>query len=238
MYADLPDGRDLNPSPGFSLANLRLLLSILVPRGWSATRKTTDYTAVIDAIRRHVTSGTGECPWIVDSSKSLDALNALSRSPRIELRVIHLVRDGRGVAISFLRRGRNPLAALAAWMSVNALLFLYIRRHGIPCLRVDYRSLCEDGPATVAEIRRLLGLEGVPRDAIQLGPRHSYHLMEGNRKIRDLASGEREFVGLRYHGDMSGLSRRERVVARLVTDPLYKFLVSGRKLARERVLIR
>lgn len=50
------------------------------------------------------------------------------------------------------------------------------------------------------------------------------------------ASGLR-FEGLRYHGDATGLSPMHRFVARLVTDPIYRFLVSG-KLAPNRSAFR
>lgn len=81
VYDDLPHGRDLNPAPGFSITNLRLLLSILVSgERKRAVRRTTQYGAVIEAIHRHAASESGRPIWIVDSSKSLNALDALWRS--------------------------------------------------------------------------------------------------------------------------------------------------------------
>lgn len=239
VYADLPHGRDLNPSPGFSRANLRLLLSILLPgRRRSSPRKTTEYGAVVEAIRRHAAPVTDEPLWIVDSSKTLEALDALRRSANVDLRVIHLVRDGRGVAASCRKRGRSPLAAMAAWTLVNTALLLYTRRNDIPCLRVDYRSFCENGDAAVAEIRRFLDLEGAAGDVLPPVRRGSYHLMQGNREVRKLASGESEFEGLRYRGDATGLSRPQRVVAGLVIGPLYRFLLSRGELAGQKVPVR
>lgn len=224
VYADLPHGRDLNPAPGFSLANVRLLLSTLVSGG---PKGATEYGEVVEAIRRHAVRGTDESLRIVDSSKSLIGLDALRRSANVDLRVIHLVRDGRGVAASYRKRGRSPLAGMAAWMLLNTALLLYIRRYGLTCLRVDYRFLCENGEATVAEIHRFLRLEGAVVDVLPPVRAGFYHLMRGNREVRKLASGEREFEGLRYHGEKFGLSAVQRIVARLTIDPLYRRMVSG-----------
>lgn len=224
MYRDLPQGPDLNPAPGFSPANLRALVSALARPGHR--EETTEYGRVVGALRRHALPAGDGPRWIVDSSKSLHALDALARSADVELRVIHLVRDGRAVAVSFQKRDRSPLAALLAWALVHTGVLLYTRRRGIPRLGVDYRSLCEDGRATLDRIRRFLDLEtpaGKGPPSIGPGP---WHLMRCNRDVRRWATGERVFEGLRYHGDTAGLPRRGRVVARLVADPLYRFFAA------------
>lgn len=230
VYEDLPDGLDLNPAPGFSLANLRAVVSAVArPR---VRRVTTEYGRVVEALRRHALRG-GVPRWILDSSKSLHAMDALARSADVELRVIHLVRDGRAVAVSFRKRGRSPMAALLAWALVHTGVYLYTRRRGIPRLGVNYRCLCEDGRAAMDGIRRFLDLDAVPGDGsptIGAGP---WHLMRCNREVRQWATGERPFEGLRYHGDTAGLPRRDRFVARLVADPLYRLLAPGGEPARQ-----
>ena len=116
---------------------------------------------------------------------------------------------------------------MATWMLVNAGLFLYTRSHAVPRLCVDYGSLCENAHAALTEIRLFLGLDEATGDGSPSVRRGSYHLMRSKQEVRRVASGEREFEGLRYHGDTSGLSRPVRVVARLAIDPLYRLLVSG-----------
>lgn len=111
------------------------------------------------------------CRAVVDSSKHAALALCLSRSPGMDLRVIHVVRDSRAVAYSWAKAVRRPDAATESFMTrwspwtsatqwnlQNAALHL-LARTGAPSLRVRYEDLARDPVAVVADIARFAGVE-------------------------------------------------------------------------------
>jgi hypothetical protein len=111
---------------------------------------------------------------IVDSSKLPGRAFALSRIPGIDLRVIHVVRDGRGVAWSLLKHyGRDvraglqkelkprPVARTALrWASVNLAAEALCRRLGPErCVRLRYEDFTTDPEAALRRVGGTLGLD-------------------------------------------------------------------------------
>jgi len=95
--------------------------------------------------------------YVIDSSKSPVRLKLLYMLRPERMRILHLVRDGRAVAASAMRRHDNMSAAMAAriWKRDNQNLRMMLRT--VPDrlkLGVRYEALCED-PA--AELRRVCG---------------------------------------------------------------------------------
>jgi len=112
---------------------------------------------------------------IVDSSKLLPHFTLLREMTDVDLRVLHLVRDGRAVAHSWQKRQRSPFLTMLIWMIQNCLMELASRR-------LPYRSrvlyeVFADRP--VKAVQRVLGeleltphvLEG-PLTDIALPPTH------------------------------------------------------------------
>lgn len=128
---------------------------------------------------------------VVDSSKVPPTALAISHSPDLDLRVLHLVRDSRGVAYSWTKTVARPETATgepmprfgvgtstAYWLSHN-LWMSALRHRGVPLTRVRYEDLVEDAAGTVREAWHELGLPGqgaLPmqdRTTIELRPTHS-----------------------------------------------------------------
>lgn len=105
---------------------------------------------------------------IVDSSKLPSYGAVLGRMEGSSVRVVHLVRDSRAVAFSFMRKRRkpeihwqdgymrrfSPFRSSIDWNVLN-LGMEWIRARGIPGDRLRYEDLVED-PA--GELARILGL--------------------------------------------------------------------------------
>ncbi len=91
---------------------------------------------------------------VVDSSKAGSSVFLLRRVPGIDLRVVHVVRDSRGVAHSLLKEvarpevgdavalmpRARPLTGAAWWMLFNAM-FHAVTSSGTPTVRVRYEDL-------------------------------------------------------------------------------------------------
>lgn len=129
---------------------------------------------------------------IVDSSKVPSHLALLRRLPGIDLRVLHLVRDGRAVAYSWSKRrkrelaatqpgarmpGRSALTALAVWGIENS--FAHRLSHGLPYAMLRYEDFVREPAGALGDALVSLGFERPSfthlqcKEAVQLQPTHS-----------------------------------------------------------------
>lgn len=113
-------------------------------------------------------------PVTVDSSKSPLRAFAISMMPGVDLRLVHLTRDGRGVASSLARswrkdeepgvtrdiKGRPVWKTAAFWLLVNLTAGWVRGRLDLEkSIRVRYESLTTDPTGVLTEIGRLLDLD-------------------------------------------------------------------------------
>lgn len=135
---------------------------------------------------------------VVDSSKVPGRAQALARVHGVDLRLIHLVRDGRGVAWSMRRRiARDPRAGVQAgkrersvlrtalmWMGTNLFVERTAQLLGTErALRVTYEDLAGDPAATLRRLEPLLAadLSSLSRMVAEGEPLAAGHVMAGNR---------------------------------------------------------
>jgi hypothetical protein len=111
---------------------------------------------------------------VVDSSKHASLAFTLRHDRRIDLRVLHLVRDGRGVAYSWSKEVHRPeitgtatlmpqysmVKSATLWTAQN--LFFDLLRTGARVRRVKYEKLIESPAAGLAEIRDFVDLPADP----------------------------------------------------------------------------
>jgi len=167
-------------------------------------------------------------PVIVDASKRCTRALALARIPQIDLRVIHLVRDVRGVAWSLKKRlVLNDRAGiphcqkpLSAWHSalgwiVRNLQSARVRRR-LPAarsIRIRYEDLVSDPAATLAKVGRLIDVDltALADRLVAGGAIRIEHALAGNR-LR-MAGNLRLRPDLEWTTKMS--AREQRVCWRL-----------------------
>lgn len=129
---------------------------------------------------------------LVDSSKNVGRLAALLGTGAQDVRVIHLVRDPRGVLQSRIRRagrlGRRERFAtvLARWLGKNVLIgtVLRLRAGRGRFLLVRYEDLMADPPGELDRIGRFAGIDtaGLAERAASTGVARS-HLFEPPRGV-------------------------------------------------------
>jgi hypothetical protein len=140
---------------------------LLSSDGFSASAALRTYLSATEKIYSAVReiSGNGV---IVDSSKSPFYGGLLGRIPRIELYLVHLIRDPRAVAYSWSVQKPQPDSPMkkigaaqssASWMVWNASAERLGRRHPGRYLRVRYEDFIRRPAATVGDILRLAGEE-------------------------------------------------------------------------------
>jgi hypothetical protein len=111
------------------------------------------------ALMRAVLAQTGAVVFF-DATKLLTRLTYLLSIPELDVRVVRLVRDVRGVAASAKRRGASPLTAAQVWHNDQvaidrALSKLSPDRH----LLVRYEQLCADPQDTLVRLWAFCGVQ-------------------------------------------------------------------------------
>jgi hypothetical protein len=128
---------------------------------------------------------------MIDSSKHyLDAISVYRAAPK-RTKILLLVRDGRAVFYSGLKRGKAREAALDSWLRSYTRALPLLESQIEPCdlLRVSYENLAAD-PAS--ELRRICEFVGVAFDAQMLDFRSRvHHVLAGNDMRLDDSSAIR-----------------------------------------------
>jgi hypothetical protein len=127
------------------------------------------YQAALVRLYRAVQQQTG-CRVIVDSSKSPVYARLVAAIPGVDVAVVHLIRDPRATAWSFLRTKRlpdfgddrlmqrqHPLVSARRWSLWQAVTELLWRSRRGGYLRLRYEDFMRDPPSAV---RRIAGLAG------------------------------------------------------------------------------
>ncbi|MEZ5333405.1 MAG: sulfotransferase [Thermoanaerobaculia bacterium] len=134
------------------------------PKRWS--RRLERYADVVGSLYG-AAARNGEARVVVDSSKDAGPLWLLTRVPGVDVSVLHLVRDPRGVAHSWGKRLRRsefvdrevwmpswgPAETAWRWTYTNLLAEAAGRRLGA-CRRVRYEDLVADPRGTLAALVR------------------------------------------------------------------------------------
>jgi hypothetical protein len=150
------------------------------------------YTGYYGQLYRAVLEETG-AQVVVDSSKHASLAYCLSHDPDIDLRVLHVVRDSRGVAYSWTKHidrpetdgtdemaRFSPARAALYWNANNTAFSVLEPRHDVQVMRLQYEHFTSDPVDTTRAVARFAGLEVGAGDlgflrpgSVTLGPCHS-----------------------------------------------------------------
>lgn len=180
--------------------------------GWPAT---------LAATYRAIAAQTG-ASVIIDTSKFASDAALLGRFADIAPAYVHLVRDPRGVAHSWLRPKdytgkRGVLGSSLYWVGFNVAAELICRDGNGASLRMRYEDLTRDPRDAVGRVLDLVGLADAnpvePDSGVSLGPNHT---VTGNPNRFD-----RGRIQLREDRRWrQSMPKRQRALATIVTLPL------------------
>lgn len=177
-----PDGWTASRARTMLALRARVDRTLQLPR---LTRPTTaqraELSAYVDSYRRVYAAIAAEsgARVVIDSSKHASLAYCLRHAAGLDVRVVHVVRDSRGVAYSWTKEMTRPEAADGAralmtryspvrsallWNADNLALAL-LGRLGVPRLLVRYEDFVADPEAT---IRRIAAFAGLPLTASAL----------------------------------------------------------------------
>lgn len=152
-------------------------------RAWPAARRSLEHLLecnrrIIDAILRI----TGRSVFL-DTSKDAARLRYLLDDPTLRLRVVHLVRDGRAVACSLIRKGREPQDAAREWVSEHEqALRLLERVDPARWCRVRYEDFCREPLRWLNRICDVAGLP--PVEALPAWYEQRAHVIGNRMRLR------------------------------------------------------
>ena len=121
---------------------------------------------------------------MVDSSKRPKRLAVLAEAG-VDLHVVHLTRDGRGVAYSNVRKERDFWAEVRRWRHEEreAALGLAALRPDVPRIHVRYEDLALEPAATMRGVFDWLGVPA-PEETWRSFRDRDVHIVSGNRMAR------------------------------------------------------
>ncbi|MDT0306763.1 hypothetical protein RM780_07275 [Streptomyces sp. DSM 44917] len=161
----------------------RYLPQLLGPRPPAAFRRRLDELAGLLSPLYAAIRDVGGCRVVVDSSKHVSYAAVLRRLPGVDLRLLHVTRDSRGVAHSWAKSVRRPegsgsdaymarvpVPKLAArWTAFNGLLDVLRMVHEDAAV-LRYERFVAEPDAVLREIAALAGAELAPADLDFLTP--------------------------------------------------------------------
>jgi hypothetical protein len=174
--------------------NTPALLSGVASRSFTADLRA--YAAAYARVYTAARSVSG-ARLVVDSSKHTSLALVLRRSPEVDLRLLHLIRDSRGVAYSWTKAVRRPEvvegesymaqfspARIAFLWNVHNLLLQLPRLAGTPTELVRYEDFAGDPAGSLRKVLRFAGLAPEDDELRFLGTDHGdlslSHQVAGN----------------------------------------------------------
>ena len=176
------------------LESQRMRLQPLARRAEFNDAQVQDYLRRTAGLYRAVLAVSGK-RILVDSSKRRSRALLLATTPEIDLRIIHLVRDVRGVAWSERKSFKNapdcqdtkgrPVWQTALQWNLHNLQSDWVRRqlHPARSIRIRYEDLVTQPQKTLDEIGRLIDLDmsQLAETLARGGQMQAGHLIGGNR---------------------------------------------------------
>lgn len=132
-------------------------------------RSVQDYRRLLKSLYEAIAEASG-ADTVIDSSKVPSRALLLGGIPELDVQVVHIVRDIRGVAYSWTKELIEPgmdveIPQYSSWRSVfmwyHRNLMIETLRSRLPCVRVSYEDLASEPRATIANlIERLPSIAG------------------------------------------------------------------------------
>ncbi len=205
---------------------------LLAPGRWD--RKAGDVRAYVDVLERlyqGIAAAAG-ATTVIDSSKIPTHALMLRRIPSLDLRVLHLVRDSRGVAYSNTKRvlkvstqgsptllpRHGPATSSARFLLYNGLTAA-LRSAGMPYRLARYEDIIADPPGRLRDLLEYAGAPAVDSFPFLTGSQLTLaenHLVDGN-PVRFAKNP----LSLRLDEQWrSAMPRRDRALVTALTSPL------------------
>jgi hypothetical protein len=221
---------DFNPAPGVSILNLKLFLKLLNPF-FVLERHSgmTEYGSLIHTVFNLADQHFKGIEYVVDSSKSVHSLYELTRSPEVDVYVLHIIREGVSVCGSFKKRGYTAWYGILVWLISNIFMSVFLKKAKLNIIRINYKRLCKKPYDEFMRINEFLGTELNVSKIVNKVRREQYHLLGGNTQVAKYAHKARLFDGITYSDDRKILSSLELYLVRSILAPFHRVFLGNFK---------
>lgn len=159
-------------------------------------------------------------PIYLDGTKSTRRAQLFARDGRSDMKVIHMIRDGRGYCRSYLKNWsdetRNVAVPARLWLRYISQVDKFAHAYpSVPLLTVRYEDLCRSTTETMKSVYRFLD---VPYEEFDNTVPHNSHLL-GNRMRRTFDGKIREDTSWKTEMD----SRTQRRATSIMESGLRRF---------------
>ncbi len=156
-----------------------------VPNGFGTWKRKDQLAASNTIVLAKAIANACTIKLVVDSTKNPQRLLSLIRcEPSIDLKIVYLVRDGRAVAASRVRRTGTPWRiAVLRWRLDQLKASTVIRKVKDRVVLIRYEDYCADPLGTINIIRTHCNLH--PLDDLQIEEGISAHMIPGNPILMD-----------------------------------------------------
>ncbi len=137
------------------------------------------YLSDYKLILNNIIKNNPELDVIVDSSKDVDKLEFLLKYSDLDIYIVHIVRDGRAVSWSYIRKYKKLFPYIFKWFLTNFKIELLRRRYNKKFIFLRYEDFIKNSEASVSQILDLLNLK-FEKDMLDLSKLEK-HQVEGNR---------------------------------------------------------
>ncbi len=199
-------------------------------RSGTATDDQREYLDAVTKVLHASAKAAGGAEVLLDSSKHLSTAALYALDPTLDVRVLHIVRDPRGVAYSWMKQVARPEADGAQmptykpsrtafrWMTDNAGFELLGRK--VPTLTMRYEDVLADPAGSLTQMASLAGID-VGQDG--------FEFLDGD--VASFSTPMHSVAGnpLRFGGEnttlklddqwRSGLDKRSRQIVTAITAP-------------------
>jgi len=160
--------------------------------------------------------------YIIDSSKSLKRLASLKESNKIDLSVIHLIRDARGNINSYEKSGNNWFFAFKKWVIYNFLVSKYLNKNfkKEKTIRLSYDLFAQNPQKYIEKLNLKFDLLIDQNNYIDTINNSNYYGFCGNKM------GKNKISSIKYdRGWENRMSMCKRIFLWIITFPFNKIWV-------------
>jgi len=120
---------------------------------------------------------------IFDSSKDVERASILLASDKLEVILLHLVRDGRGVSYSYKKKYGGIISPMLRWTLKNLKIEILKRRYPRKFIFLRYEDFCKNPEQAIEKVLKRIGFTFEPK---MLEFRRKIHHQVGGNRLRFL----------------------------------------------------
>jgi len=152
--------------------------------------------------------------YILDVSKDLPRLEALSKISGLDLHVIYLIRDLRGSVNSFMKHHPDStfLTSVKYWIKTYLKINSFLGKTGIKYIRINYDDLCSNTLKIISLINNFLGID-IKENYIDMVRNTTPHVFAGNFGPR---LSLKQFNGLNCDNSFEKLGKFEKFIGTML----------------------